>query len=54
LPLSDFPVSPRSDLYAVGVMFYEAQIAGLPDFSRAVRLVKAPKLAPALVKPTMG
>ena len=31
---------PRRGLRVVGVMFYEAQIAGLPDTSPAVRLVK--------------
>jgi D-serine deaminase-like pyridoxal phosphate-dependent protein len=30
----------RSGLHVAGVMFYEAQIAGLPDSSPAVRLVK--------------
>lgn len=34
-------IAKRNGFDLVGVMFYDAQIAGLPDSSRAVRLVKA-------------
>lgn len=41
-------IAKRNGFTLVGVMFYDAQIAGLPDSSRAVRLVKARSAAELL------
>lgn len=41
-------ISKRDGFDLIGVMFYDAQIAGLPDSSRAVRLVKSRSAAELL------
>lgn len=45
-------IAKRTGFDLVGVMFYDAQIAGLPDSSRAVRLVKARSAAELLERRT--
>ena len=45
-------IAKRNGFNLVGLMFYDAQIAGLPDSSRAVRLVKARSAAELLERRT--
>ncbi|MGZ8758764.1 MAG: alanine racemase, partial [Aeromicrobium sp.] len=45
-------IAKRHGFDLVGVMFYDAQIAGLPDSSRAVRLVKSRSAAELLERRT--
>ncbi|MEO6473421.1 MAG: amino acid deaminase/aldolase [Aeromicrobium sp.] len=45
-------IAKRDAFNLVGVMFYDAQIAGLPDSSKAVRLVKARSAAELLERRT--
>ena len=45
-------ISKRNGFNLVGLMFYDAQIAGLPDSSRAVRMIKARSVAELLERRT--